>query len=141
MLFKEIVDARTDARTHARTTDDGHRTLKDHKSSLEHFVLRWAKKQWQLIQQIISRKVYTEVFYSEKNNPFYITLDQKDDLRKHGLVQKSEDRKWELGTTTDKGKGPAILAISSGCTNLIKEDICVGHIRINALCAYQSNKD
>jgi len=42
MLFKEIVDARTDARTHART-DAGRRTLKDHKSSLEHFVLRWAK--------------------------------------------------------------------------------------------------
>jgi len=39
MLFKEIVDARTHART-----DDGRRTLKDHKSSLEHFVLRWAKK-------------------------------------------------------------------------------------------------
>jgi len=33
MLFKEIVDARTHART-----DDGRRTLKDHKSSLEHFV-------------------------------------------------------------------------------------------------------
>ena len=29
MLFKEIVDARTHART-----DDGRRTLKDHKSSL-----------------------------------------------------------------------------------------------------------
>jgi len=29
MLFKEIVDGRTDART-----DDGRRTLKDHKSSL-----------------------------------------------------------------------------------------------------------
>jgi len=29
MLFKEIVDARTDART-----DDGRQTLKDHKSSL-----------------------------------------------------------------------------------------------------------
>ena len=40
MLFKEIVDARTHART-----DDGRRTLKDHKSSLEHFVLRWAKNQ------------------------------------------------------------------------------------------------
>ena len=34
MLFKEIVDGRTDARTDARTTDDGRRTLKDHKSSL-----------------------------------------------------------------------------------------------------------
>ena len=34
MLFKEIVDARTDARTHRRTTDDERRTLKDHKSSL-----------------------------------------------------------------------------------------------------------
>ena len=34
MLFKEIVDARTHARTHGRTTDDGRRTLKDHKSSL-----------------------------------------------------------------------------------------------------------
>ena len=33
MLLKEIVDARTDARTHARM-DDGRRTLKDHKSSL-----------------------------------------------------------------------------------------------------------
>jgi len=39
-LFKEIVDARTHARTHGRTTDDGRRTLKDHKSSLEDFVLR-----------------------------------------------------------------------------------------------------
>jgi len=38
MLFKEMVDARTPART-----DAGRRTLKDHKSSLEHFVLRWAK--------------------------------------------------------------------------------------------------
>jgi len=34
MLFKEIVDGRTDARSHGRTTDDGRRTLKDHKSSL-----------------------------------------------------------------------------------------------------------
>jgi len=33
-LFKEIVDGRTDARSHGRTTDDGRRTLKDHKSSL-----------------------------------------------------------------------------------------------------------
>jgi len=33
----------THGRTHART-DAGRRTLKDHKSSLEHFVLRWAKK-------------------------------------------------------------------------------------------------
>ena len=32
MLFKEIVDGRTDRRTHART--HGRRTLKDHKSSL-----------------------------------------------------------------------------------------------------------
>jgi len=42
-LKKLLTDGRTDARTHART-DDGRRTLKDHKSSLEHFVLRWAKK-------------------------------------------------------------------------------------------------
>jgi len=35
MLFKEIVDGRTDGRTdQGRTTDDGRRTLKDHKSSL-----------------------------------------------------------------------------------------------------------
>jgi len=34
MLFKEIVDARTHGRTGGRTTDDGRRTLKDHKSSL-----------------------------------------------------------------------------------------------------------
>jgi len=34
MLFKEIVDGRTHARTDGRTTDDGGRTLKDHKSSL-----------------------------------------------------------------------------------------------------------
>jgi len=33
MLFKEIVDGRTHGRTHGRT-DDGRRTLKDHKSSL-----------------------------------------------------------------------------------------------------------
>jgi len=38
-LKKLLTDGRTDART-----DDGRRTLKDHKSSLEHFVLRWAKK-------------------------------------------------------------------------------------------------
>ena len=81
-----------------------------------------------MIQQIISRKVYTEVFYSEKNNQYYITLDQEDNLRKCGLVQKSENRKLELGTTTDKGMGPAILAISSGGTNLIEEDLCVGQI-------------
>jgi len=35
MLFKEIVDGRTHGRTDARTTDDGRRTLKDHKSSGE----------------------------------------------------------------------------------------------------------
>ena len=34
MLFKEIVDGRTHGRTHGRTTDNGRRTLKDHKSSL-----------------------------------------------------------------------------------------------------------
>ena len=33
----------THGRTDGRTTDDGRRTLKDHNSSLEHFVLRWAK--------------------------------------------------------------------------------------------------
>ena len=41
MLFKEIVDARMDART-----DDGRRTLKDHKSSLEHFVKRTVLESW-----------------------------------------------------------------------------------------------
>jgi len=38
MLFKEIVDARTDARTHARTMDDGQWAIT--KAHLEHFVLR-----------------------------------------------------------------------------------------------------
>jgi len=43
--FKKLLThGRTHARTDGRTTDDGRRTLKDHKSSLEHFVLRWAKK-------------------------------------------------------------------------------------------------
>jgi len=41
MLFKEIVDARTDARTHARTMDDGQWAIT--KAHLEHVVLRWAK--------------------------------------------------------------------------------------------------
>jgi len=47
MLFKEIVDARTDARTHARTTDDGRRTpdIEGSQKLTEHFVLRWAKKE------------------------------------------------------------------------------------------------
>ena len=41
MLFKEIVDARTDART-----DDGRRTpdIEGSQKLTEHFVLRWAKK-------------------------------------------------------------------------------------------------
>jgi len=38
-LKKLLTHGRTDGRT-----DDGRRTLKDHKISLEHFVLRWAKK-------------------------------------------------------------------------------------------------
>jgi len=38
MFFKEIVDART----HARTMDDGQWAIT--KAHLEHFVLRWAKK-------------------------------------------------------------------------------------------------
>ena len=38
MLFKEIVDARTDARTHGRTTD-----IEGSQKLTEHFVLRWAK--------------------------------------------------------------------------------------------------
>jgi len=42
MLFKEIVDARTHVRTHARTMDDGQWAIT--KAHLEHFVLRWAKK-------------------------------------------------------------------------------------------------
>ena len=45
MLFKEIVDGRTDGRTHART-DDGRRTpdIEGSQKLTEHFVLRWAKK-------------------------------------------------------------------------------------------------
>ena len=44
MLFKEIVDGRTDARTHART-DDGRQTpdIEGSQKLTEHFVLRWAK--------------------------------------------------------------------------------------------------
>jgi len=40
MLFKEIVDAQTHARTDGRM-DDGQWTIT--KAHLEHFVLRWAK--------------------------------------------------------------------------------------------------
>ena len=40
MLFKEIVDARTDARTHGRRTPD----IEGSQKLTEHFVLRWAKK-------------------------------------------------------------------------------------------------
>jgi len=40
MLFKEIVDARTDARTHGRRTTD----IEGSQKLTEHFVLRWAKK-------------------------------------------------------------------------------------------------
>jgi len=39
MLFKEIVEGRTDGRTHARTTD-----IEGSQKLTEHFVLRWAKK-------------------------------------------------------------------------------------------------
>jgi len=41
MLFKEIVDGRTDGRT-----DDGRRTpdIEGSQKLTEHFVLRWAKK-------------------------------------------------------------------------------------------------
>jgi len=38
MLFKEIVDGRTDARTDARTPD-----IEGSQKLTEHFVLRWAK--------------------------------------------------------------------------------------------------
>ena len=38
MLFKEIVDARTDARADGRTTD-----IEGSQKLTEHFVLRWAK--------------------------------------------------------------------------------------------------
>jgi len=50
MLFKEIVDARRQARTHAQTMDDGQWAIT--KAHLEHFVLRWANKMvksWQVI--------------------------------------------------------------------------------------------
>jgi len=42
MLFKEIVDARTDART-----EDGRRTpdIKGSQKLIEHVVLRWANKE------------------------------------------------------------------------------------------------
>jgi len=40
MLFKEIVDARTDARTDGRWTPD----IDGSQKLTEHFVLRWAKK-------------------------------------------------------------------------------------------------
>jgi len=40
MLFKEIVDARTDARTDGRRTPD----IEGSQKLTEHFVLRWAKK-------------------------------------------------------------------------------------------------
>jgi len=39
MLFKEIVDARTDARTDGRRTPD----IEGSQKLTEHFVLRWAK--------------------------------------------------------------------------------------------------
>ena len=42
MLFKEIVDARTDGRTDARWIDDGQWAIT--KAHPEHKVLRWAKK-------------------------------------------------------------------------------------------------
>ena len=44
MLFKEIVDARTDARTHGRRTPD----IEGSQKLTEHFVLRWAKKAFNL---------------------------------------------------------------------------------------------
>jgi len=40
MLFKEIVDGRTHARTDGRTTD-----IEGSQKLTEHFVLRWAKKE------------------------------------------------------------------------------------------------
>jgi len=45
-MFKEIVDGRTDGRTHART-DDGWQTpdIEGSQKLTEHFVLRWAKKE------------------------------------------------------------------------------------------------
>jgi len=41
MLFKEIVDRRTHARTDGRTMDGGQWAIT--KAHIEHFVLRWAK--------------------------------------------------------------------------------------------------
>jgi len=40
MLFKEIVDGRTDGRTDRRRTPD----IEGSQKLTEHFVLRWAKK-------------------------------------------------------------------------------------------------
>ena len=48
MLFKEIVDGRTHRRTHGRTPD-----IEGSQKLTEHFVLRWAKKQ----QNIICHKI------------------------------------------------------------------------------------
>ena len=64
MLFKEIVDARTDGRTHART-DDGRRTLKDHKSSLSTSCsgeLKRDKLYTKLKRSCSHKRYYTEKF-------------------------------------------------------------------------------
>ena len=45
MLFKEIVDARTDGRTDGRRMPD----IEGSQKLTEHFVLRWAKKQGETI--------------------------------------------------------------------------------------------
>ena len=67
MLFKEIVDGRTHGRTHARTTDDGRRTLKDHKSSLSTLCSGELKMNIDIVMHC-----YVISFYEKVN--FYIFL-------------------------------------------------------------------
>ena len=54
MLFKEIVDGRTDGRTHGRRTPD----IEGSQKLTEHFVLRWAKNACFLINAVEIAKMF-----------------------------------------------------------------------------------
>ena len=96
MLFKEIVDGRTDARTHART-DNGRRTLKDHKSSLStscsgELKIRLGSTFWQ--KKNLKVRFYLHVFiFKEKHGLLSEYLHELFP----GTVQEISDNRYAIG--------------------------------------------
>jgi len=67
MLFKEIVDGSTHGRTHGRT-DDGCRTLKDHKSSLSTSCSGELKKTIKFVKLLPVNLLFNKIGRDKKTN-------------------------------------------------------------------------